>query len=153
MDAMGELQTIIQTSGYSRAKLACLLREMVNENTEKVPRKKREPTSPVSQYTSVKRNYTCLHCEHTFSSIVMLLKGEDTVVITAKGNVMIVNSNSPAEISCVTSSCNWCRDYVKKLTREELEEHYMLLLSMTSLVGKSQRFGKKFTIEGEEIRL
>lgn len=149
MDVMSEIQTIVQTSGYSRAKLALLLREMTKEDTEKVPRKHREPSSPVSLYTSVKKNYTCLHCGYTFSSVVNLKKDEDTVVITAKGNIMIVNSNSPAEVSCITNSCRWCKDYIKGLTRDELEERYMTLLSMTSLVNKPGGYSKNFATENE----
>jgi transcription elongation factor Elf1 len=153
MDAMGELQTIIQTSGFSRAKLAAILREMIPKETEKRPRQHREPASPVTHFTEVKRNYTCLHCEHEFSSIVKLEKGEDTVVLTKEGKCMVINSASPAEVACVTSQCNWCGDFIKRLTREELEERYMLLLSQVSLVGRQSRFGKKITIAFTEVKI
>lgn len=142
MNITGEIQTIIQTSGYSRAKLANLLRIMIQEQeqeSEKVPRKQRKPVMPVSQFTSVRRNYTCTHCKHEFSSTVVLRENEDTAVITAKGSIMVVNKDSPAEVSCVTNSCNWCREYIKKLSRSELEERYMILLNQGF-------FGKNFTI-------
>uniref|UniRef100_A0A6M3JEM9 Uncharacterized protein n=1 Tax=viral metagenome TaxID=1070528 RepID=A0A6M3JEM9_9ZZZZ len=149
MDAISELQTIIQTSGFSRAKLTAILREMTPKETENRPKQHREPTSPVTHYSEVKRNYTCLHCGKKFNSMVKLEGKEDTVVVTKEGKCMIINSASPAEVQCVTSSCNWCKDFIKGLTREELEENYMILLSTVSLVGRQLSFGKKITIASE----
>ena len=140
MDVMGELQTIVQSSGFSRAKLALLLREM-QVTKEKRTRVRREPAPLVTCYISVKRNYTCLHCGHKFSSTVELKKGEDTAVIVAGGSVMVINSASPAEVDCIANHCSWCAEFVSRLTREELEERYITLLSLVSL-ERSNPFNK-----------
>jgi len=152
MDVIGELQTIVQNSGYSRAKLAAIIKEMMPK--EKIPREHKEPSSPVTSYTSIERIYTCQHCKHSFSSIVKLKKREDTAVLVEGGSIMIINSDSPAKVECITSHCSFCIEFIQKLTREELEERYMLLLSQVSIVGRPILYGKKFTIEGmrgEEI--
>jgi transcription elongation factor Elf1 len=151
MDVMGELQTMIQTSGFSRAKLSALLREITPKDDNKVSRPKRVPQSPVTQFSSIKRKFTCLHCSATFSSIIQLREKEDTVGVTEEGKVMIINSASPAEVSLVTSSCDHCSDFIKSLTRDELESRYITLLRHSSLTGKNI-FGQKITTE-REIKL
>lgn len=150
MDALGEIQTLIQTSGFSRAKLTALLREIVPKEPE-APRKKKPQASPVTMYRSIKREYTCLHCGKQFSSVVILHEDVDTVALTPEGKVMVINSDSPAVVSCVTSSCNWCKEFIRNLTREELEERYMILLSNISLVAKQNPFGSCTT--GKEVKL
>ncbi len=152
MNALGEIQTIIATSGFSRAKLAAMLREIMPKEAEKSLRKKSEPAQPVTKFTTVVKHYTCLHCNKQFSATVQLTKGEDTAVVTKEGKVMVINSSSPAEVDCVTSSCSWCSDYIKSLSREELETNYMHLLSLVSLVRRAENFGKKITI-GREVKL
>jgi transcription elongation factor Elf1 len=149
MDALSELQTIVQTSGFSRAKLAAILREMLPKETEKRPHRKHEPSSPVKQFTTVKRNYTCLHCGRKFASILNLMKEDEVAAITAGGKVVIINSDSPAEISCVTTWCEECKDYIKKLSREELEENYMILLQQVSFTRYTSPYGNKITIATE----
>lgn len=152
MNLQEEINGLIAGGTVSRSRLMGLLREIVPaEGHTKQPRKKSEPAPPATVYTEVKRNYTCLHCQTTFSKVVKLTKGEDTVVVTHEGKVQIINSASPAEVACVTSFCEACQGFVKKLSREELEERYMILLSMTSLVGRPNTFGKQFTIEEVKI--
>jgi len=154
MDVQSELNLIAQTSGFSRAKLSLLLKEMMEkEKIAALPRKKRVPASPCTMYTEIKKNYTCLHCGERFSHIIKLTKEEDTAVINEKGGVEIINSKSPAEVSCVTSHCNACLPFVQKMTREELEERYLVLLSCTNLLSTPMLFGNKFTIEKREVKL
>jgi hypothetical protein len=141
MDARGEIETLMQTSGFSRSKLLGLLKEMMPAEPKREPgeRKRKEPAPPTTVYK-----------EERYSSIVKLTKGEDTAVLTAEGKVHIINSDSPAEIECVSSSCNWCASFIHKMDRNELEQRYMTLLSMVSLVGKANPFGNKITVAGSD---
>jgi hypothetical protein len=156
MDIRGEIETILASGVFSRAKLALLMREVTigEKEKEKIPRKKQDHASPVVQFTQVKKNYTCLHCGSHFNQTIELTKHEDTAVIRADGRVQIINSSSPAKVSCVCSSCNLCSSFIEKLSREDLESRYKWLLSQVSLVGRQTPFGKIITKENEtEVRL
>jgi hypothetical protein len=150
MDIRGEIEAVLSSTSFSRAKLALLLREVTTGEREKAPAKKREHALPVTTFTEVKKNYTCLHCGAKFSSVIKLTKHEDTAVIRNDGMVQVINSDSPAEVSCVCSFCDNCSSFIQGLDRAELESRYLWLLSQVSLVKKQTPFGKKITIEGEE---
>jgi transcription elongation factor Elf1 len=151
MDVRGEIETILSSGVFSRAKLALLIREVTTGEAEKkgAPRKKHKSAPAVIQYTSVKKNYTCLHCGSHFSTTIELTKHEDTAVLREDRRVQVINSSSPAEVACVCSSCDACSNFIQKLSREELESRYKWLLSQTSLVGKQMPFGKIIT-KGDE---
>ena len=149
MDIRSELQMLV--GSFSKSKLIAFLEEMKrNEQPEvyqSIP-KKREPATCI-RYTSILRKHTCVHCGYVTTSVVNLPPREETSVLTKEGKVMILNSSSPAQVDCATSSCTNCRDYIRMLTREELEERYMELLHLTSLVG-NKNYGKNITIERYE---
>ncbi len=149
MDIRGELDAIIATSGFSRAKLTLLLRSMVQEE-ERTTRVKKAPAPPCTKYTEIRKNTTCLHCGAKYSTTLQLLKGEDTAVVTKEGTVMIINAASPAKVECATSYCSFCTSFIKKMSREELELRYTALLSTVSLVGKGDVFGNLISKDGRE---
>lgn len=149
MNALQELQTMVQSSGISRAKLTALLREM-STGVEHRTKTKREPSPPCTQYAEIEKVNTCLHCEATHSTVLKLRELEDTVGITKEGKVMIINSNSPAKVECVTHYCDSCYAYIREMTRSELEERYMILLTGQKV---PRFFGKLFTKEEREVKL
>jgi len=118
-----------------------------SEKQEKGPRKKSEPTLPVTTFTEVKKNYTCLHCGAKHSTTVRLTKEQDSAVVTEGGSIYIINSSSPAEVECICSSCESCSFFIAKMGREELEARYRWLLSLSSLIGKHNPFEKGITKE------
>ena len=145
MNVIGELQSIMQSGGISRARLSSILRELADlqEKRTRTPYKR---AMPVTQYTEIERNTTCLHCGSVHKSTLKFKEREDTVGINEGGKVMIINSQSPVKVDCVSRFCNLCSDFVSKMSREELEERYMLLLtgfrevkSYGNLFTKAQR--------------
>lgn len=147
MDVMGELQTMIQSGGLSRAKLTAILRDMA-QTTEKKVRRPCQPTMPVVQYTEVERSTTCLHCNTIHVTHLKFKEKEDSVGIVRGGKVMIINAMSPAKVECVSTYCIACEDFVKRMSREELEERYMVLLTGNQKMPTN--YGILYTKESRE---
>ena len=146
-----EIRTLIGEGQFNRNMLTAMLRDM--EKKEAASRPKWEKThngGPCTEYTTIKRIYTCMHCGHSFSSIVQLKKGDSVPVMTKEGKVMIITSNSPLEIEAATSHCGWCEQFVHTLSREELEERYMTLLARSTFTTS---FVQNLNIERREIKL
>lgn len=146
-----ELELLVSSSALSKAKIAEMLRTMAGPK-EKRQRAASVPKAPVTLYTEIKRNYTCLHCGHQFSSTVQLRGEEEVAVIKTDGKVQVLTAKSPAEISCITSSCAWCKDYVATLSREQLEENYIKLLGLVA-VGGNPLYGQNLTIVHKEVKV
>lgn len=128
MDVMGELQTMIQAGGISRARLTAILRDMA-QTTERKVRGPYQQNTPVVQYTEVERSTTCLHCNTVHVTHLKFKGKEDSVGIVRGNKVMIINASSPAKVECVSTYCAACEDFVRRMPREELEERYIVLLS------------------------
>jgi hypothetical protein len=123
---MTELQAIVNSSTISRAKLSLLLREMLG--TPAKTEKKREKQPDCTRYVEVQRDYTCLHCGSTWSDKISLMKGESAVALRANLSCQTITANSPAIVACVTRTCKSCGDYVRAMTRSEIEWRYLSLL-------------------------
>jgi len=74
--------------------------------------------------------------------VVKLRRGED-VIATTQGGVKIIVAESPAEIECVCKECGKCRDFISKMSREDLEKRYIELLSSISLDAYKKVIGRK----------
>jgi transcription elongation factor Elf1 len=154
MSLMDEVRELVDSSTFSRARLAAILRDMQIKEEDRKERKKSSPPSPVTVYSEIERRTTCLHCDHKWSVIERFKSGakEETIGITKEGKVMVINASSPAQVDVAVSHCPWCREYIKSMDREELEERYMILLGKISLHG-SQPFIKVQHATEREIKL
>ena len=146
-----EIRTLIGEGQFNRNLLSTMLKEMEKKEAANKPKQQKQHNGgPCTEYTAIKRVYTCLHCGRSFSSIVQLKKGESVPVMTKEGKVMIITSNSPLEIEAATSRCNWCEQFVKTMSREELEQRYMILLARSTFTTS---FVQNLNIGKREVKL
>jgi transcription elongation factor Elf1 len=128
-----EIRALVGDGQFNRNMLTAMLRSMEKKEAASKPREQKQHTGgPCTEYTAIRRDYTCMHCGHSFSVAVQLKKGESVPVMSREGKVMIITSKSPLAIKAATSSCNWCEQFVHTLSREELEQRYMTLLSRST---------------------
>lgn len=131
-----ELRALLSDT-FNRSKLLAMLKDMQTETERKEARRathtSRVPNSPVTVYTSIKRNFTCLHCGAKFYTIVELKKDESIPSLCPDGKTALITSKSPAEMDCATFCCKHCETFVNGLSRDALEARYMQLLRHTPL--------------------
>jgi len=146
-----ELEAVINSSTFNRSMLTALLNSVAKEQATDGTVKKPKPTGgPCTVYKTIKRIYTCTHCGHMFSSTVELKQGESVPCMSPTGRVVIITSESPAEINVATSSCDHCPQYIHFMEREELERRYMELLRESRF---KINFAQKLNIEEVTIRI
>jgi transcription elongation factor Elf1 len=146
-----EIRTMVAESTFNRSMLTAMLKEMEKKEQASRPRQQKQHTGgPCTEYTTIKRVYTCMHCGRSFSSTVQLKKGESVPVMTKEGKVMIITSNSPCEIEAATSHCGWCEQFVRTMSREELEERYIALLARSTFTTS---YVQNLNIEPRQIKL
>ena len=93
--------------------------------------------SPATVYTKVIRRNKCIHCGYTYETEHSLQKGESLSFVKGgkASEVIIVKPlGEPLTIEADIATCVRCLDFVKSLSREDLEIRYMALLWKTGLL-------------------
>ncbi len=93
--------------------------------------------SPATVYTKVIRRNKCIHCGYTYETEHSLRKGESLSFVKGgkASEVIIVKPlEEPLTIEADIATCVRCLDFVKSLSREDLESRYMALLRKTGLL-------------------
>ena len=96
-----------------------------------------QDASPVTVYTKVIRRNKCIHCGYTYETEHSLRKGESLSFVKGgkASEVIIVKPlREPLTIEADIATCVRCLDFVKSLSREDLESRYMALLRKTGLL-------------------
>lgn len=111
---------------------------LLNIVQEKTPVSKKETIShTVRNYVSVEVTTTCLTCEHKELRTVLFSKKDTTTFVDSRGNTHIVNFNNidaPTRINSHTATCHNCKEFIKTLSRERLEEMFISLSQVSSVV-------------------
>ncbi len=129
MNSIEDLKYLIATSTVPRAILHKMIADVLKSvEHEKAPRKKSVPPTHCTVYTRVQKNYTCQHCGHRWLDIIEIKKGEALATLTIGSHIQIITSESPAEVDCISRNCSRCKDFVSRLSREELERRYLELV-------------------------
>lgn len=92
---------------------------------------------PATVYTKVIRRNKCIHCGYTYETEHSLRKGESLSFVKGgkASEVIIVKPlGEPLTIEADIATCVRCLDFVKSLSREDLESRYMALLRKTGLL-------------------
>jgi len=119
-------------------KIKDLLAELIKKETK--PKEKVERSSiahpkdgPCLAYLTVERTTCCLHCGSRRDSLVHLKQKESISFLQRTGEVKTVVAlkyiKEPIKMESWTVSCPSCPSHIKKLSKEELEQAYMFLLS------------------------
>lgn len=139
-----------------------LFREMAKKlaaDSEKPKRVIAKKQPPVTIYTEVERVHRCTHCGIEWHSTVKLTKMDTVPFLDENGKVGVITSKSPAVVYCYSGFCDFCRNFVETLSREELVERYLYLLSnfpfpqVHGLKSYVQKMNTANTHEGEEVIL
>ena len=99
--------------------------------------KKETLTHSVKNYISVEVTTECLTCNHKDVRTVLFSKKETMTFIDNKGNTHVINFRNvdvPTNVKTHTATCVCCRDFIKTLSREKLEDMFMSLSQVSSLV-------------------
>ena len=108
--------------------------------------KKETISHSVRNYVSVEVTTVCITCNHKEIRTVLFSKKESTTFVDKAGNVHVVyfnNIDALTKVTNYTTSCPSCREYLKALEREALEEmllDYCKIASISwSLYNKEKR--------------
>ena len=100
----------------------------------------------VKNYVNIEITTMCITCSHKEVRTVLFSKKESISFVDKVGNAHVVNFNNidtPTAITSYTTSCSSCREYLKALEREALEEmllDYCKIASISwSLYNKEKR--------------
>ena len=120
---------------------------LLNIMPSKTPVGKKETIShSVRNYVSVEVTTVCITCNHKEIRTVLFSKKESTTFVDKAGDVHVVyfnNIDALTKVTNYTTSCPSCREYLKTLEREALEEmllDYCKIASISwSLYNKEKR--------------
>lgn len=116
---------------------------LLNIVQEKTPVGKKETIShSVRNYISVEVTTVCLTCEREEMRTVLFSKKESTSFTDKAGNVHVINFNNidvPTHIRSYSTTCPNCKDFIKTLSRERLEEMFISLSQVSSVVWSAFR--------------
>ena len=120
---------------------------LLNIVSSKTPVGKKETIShSVRNYVSVEVTTVCITCNHKEIRTVLFSKKESTTFVDKAGDVHVVyfnNIDALTKVTNYTTSCSSCREYLKTLEREALEEmllDYCKIASISwSLYNKEKR--------------
>ena len=120
---------------------------LLNIVSSKTPVGKKETIShSVRNYVSVEVTTVCITCNHKEIRTVLFSKKESTTFVDKAGDVHVVyfnNIDALTKVTNYTTSCPSCREYLKTLEREALEEmllDYCKIASISwSLYNKEKR--------------
>lgn len=108
--------------------------------------KKETISHSVRNYVSVEVTTVCITCNHKEIRTVLFSKKESTTFVDKAGDVHVVyfnNIDALTKVTNYTTSCSSCREYLKALEREALEEmllDYCKIASISwSLYNKEKR--------------
>lgn len=100
----------------------------------------------VKNYVNIEITTMCITCSHKEVRTVLFSKKESISFVDKAGNAHVVyfnNIDTPTAITSYTTSCSSCREYLKALEREALEEmllDYCKIASISwSLYNKEKR--------------
>lgn len=101
---------------------------------QKPPRKKAEiRVLRTHEYTKVHKTYHCVHCGFQWGATYTLAKGESTNTFSPGPNRASVHTATGQEeemyLDTYVSNCSNCARFIQTLSREELEDRYLALLS------------------------
>ncbi len=120
---------------------------LLNIVSSKTPVGKKETIHhSVRNYVSVEVTTVCITCNHKEIRTVLFSKKESTTFVDKAGDVHVVyfnNIDALTKVTNYTTSCPSCREYLKTLEREALEEmllDYCKIASISwSLYNKEKR--------------
>jgi len=120
---------------------------LLNIVSSKTPVGKKETIHhSVKNYVSVEVTTVCITCNHKEIRTVLFSKKESTTFVDKAGDVHVVyfnNIDALTKVTNYTTSCSSCREYLKTLEREALEEmllDYCKIASISwSLYNKEKR--------------
>lgn len=120
---------------------------LLNIVSSKTPVGKKETIHhSVKNYVNIEITTMCITCSHKEVRTVLFSKKESISFVDKAGNAHVVNFNNidtPTAITSYTTSCSSCREYLKALEREALEEmllDYCKIASISwSLYNKEKR--------------
>lgn len=120
MNNKEELLSILE--GLSPEKIALLKRELYSEEKTKTKKKWSPRCGQVKTILNVKVFVYCTTCGAR-QVINRTASKEEETSFKKEGNI-----SSYAELHKTTSHCPYCKDFIKTLSREALEERYLSLL-------------------------
>jgi hypothetical protein len=120
---------------------------LLNIVSSKTPVGKKETIHhSVKNYVNIEITTMCITCSHKEVRTVLFSKKESISFVDKAGNAHVVyfnNIDTPTAITSYTTSCSSCREYLKALEREALEEmllDYCKIASISwSLYNKEKR--------------
>lgn len=100
---------------------------------QKPPRKKAEvKVLRTHEYTKVHKTYHCVHCGFMWGATFSLAKGESTNTFGQspnKASVHMATGQEEMYLDTYVSNCSNCKRFIQTLSRDELEDRYLALLS------------------------
>jgi hypothetical protein len=116
-----------------------IMKDIINQETDK-PTKQKKQTVKVKEYKACNKKVICSHCKNSYIVPVTLTPSERTVIMNKDGSITTIKYeqiDTDVEVKTYTSHCNDCAEYIRKLSREDLEKKYIeLLLMLTAPLSK-----------------
>ena len=127
-----ELRELLESLGTEGVKLA--LAEL-----DKVPRvrvKVHTEHGPVKQISSVIKKYECLGCGAKYSTAFTICNKEQLICLDEHGQVHCIRAKVKGGdcivVPCIVSKCSLCTNTISRMSRDELEKRFYLLLKNSS---------------------
>jgi transcriptional antiterminator Rof (Rho-off) len=124
--------------GADPEKLSAFVRELKKDKPAPKVSKTVEH-GPVKTYTTVRKDYVCLSCDHQFHVTYQMEKGETISTINEDGscqNMTISGNQETISLKCTCSVCLNCKTAASGWSREELERRWFALVQSTGFHEK-----------------
>jgi hypothetical protein len=112
-----------------------IMKEIMRQDKEKAAKPK-HLSIYVKEHRTCNKKVICKHCHNSYIIPVVLLPSEKTVIVNKDGSMTTIKYeqvDADTEVKTYTSHCNECEEYIKKLSREDLEKKYIELLLMLTV--------------------
>lgn len=126
-----DISELRRITGLSESAIMQALRTLLPpEEKEHKPRKDKECTV----YMQIERTTTCEHCKASWVDLIPLQQKETISALQKDGTVRTIYAlnivKEPVKLRSYTASCKHCPTAIKALSREDLEERYMVILKL-----------------------
>jgi hypothetical protein len=147
------LEDLMQATGLSQDKILSALGDLLATINKKQASQMRSTSSgsgkhgPCKVYMTIDREAHCLHCKSISYRRVTLMKQEALSAQQEDGTVRTVYALNvvpePFPLKSYTQVCPMCKERLSQLTRVELEQAYMYLLSKLSFIQEREIYNEK----------